>query len=321
MSKPTIYIDGEAGTTGLEIRKRLELRTDIELISIDASLRKDSTERKRLLNECDLAILCLPDDAAREAAAMIENPKVKILDASSAHRTAPDWAYGFPELTAEQADIIRDAKRVSNPGCYPTGAIALLRPFVDAGIVPVDHGITINAISGYSGGGKELIAICEKPDGGDRSAAFCLYGIDQHHKHLPEMRLHSGLREDPIFLPSYSSAFYRGMLVTMALRLRHLNRITGKLVDAAARLQRILADRYKGQKYILVEALQDKLDKSYVLTPLSQIGTNNLQLRVFANDEKQIVVLTACLDNLGKGASGAAVQNAELMLGLAQASL
>ena len=312
MTQPKIYIDGEAGTTGLEIRKRLERRGDIEIISIAAEKRKDADERQKLLNACDLAILCLPDDASREAVSLIENTSVRVLDASTAHRTAAGWTYGFPEFLPDQTEQIRTAKRVSNPGCYPTGAIAMIRPLVDSGIIPVSCGITVTAISGYSGGGKELIALCEKNDASDRAAAYCLYGLDQHHKHLDEMRVHGGLTRDPIFLPSYSNAFYRGMLVTIALRLNDLN---GTKTNAAT-LHRILSSRYEGQHYVHVEPLQEKLEKGYVLTPLAQNNTNNLQLRVFSNEEKATVILTACLDNLGKGASGAAVQNAEIMLGL-----
>ena len=315
MTRPVIYIDGEAGTTGLEIRKRLEVRTDVELVSIAADKRKDAAERKRFLNNCDLAILCLPDEAAREAVALIDNPHVRVLDASTAYRTAPGWVYGFPELTSEAEDHIRNTKRVSNPGCYPTGAVALIRPLVDAGIIPETYGLTVNAISGYSGGGKELIALCEKGGGDDKVAAFCLYGLDQNHKHLPEMRVHGGLAQDPIFLPSYSGAFYRGMLVTVALRMKDLAAHTGKHVSAHT-IHHTLAARYEGQKYVLVEPLHDSVEKGFILTPLAQNETNNLQLRVFANVEKGTIILTACLDNLGKGASGAAVQNAEIMLGV-----
>ena len=315
MTKPVLYIDGEAGTTGLEIRKSLEGRTDIEIASIPADKRKDTSERRKFLNSCDLAILCLPDDAAREAVALIDNPTVRVLDASTAYRTAPGWVYGFPELTPEKEDKIRHAKRVSNPGCYPTGFVALIRPLVDAGIVPASYGLTVNAISCYSGGGKELIALCEKGGAEEKTAAFCLYGLDQNHKHLPEMRMHGGLEQEPIFLPSYSGTFYRGMLITVALRMKDLAAHTGKHV-AAHTLQHTLAARYEGKKHILVEPLQDKLEKGFILTPLVQNKTNNLQLRVYANEEKGTIILTACLDNLGKGASGAAVQNAELMLGL-----
>jgi N-acetyl-gamma-glutamyl-phosphate reductase len=244
---------------------------------------------------------------------MIENPRVRVLDASTAFRTAPDWVYGFPELTAGQEDKIRAAKRVSNPGCYPTGTIALLRPLVERGLLPPDCGVTVNAISGYSGGGNALIAMCEKPDGGEKAAAFCLYGLDQNHKHVPEMRLHAGLRLDPVFLPAYSGAFYRGMLIAVALRLRELAAGT-----TAQDIHRALVEHYMGRKYVQVEALQDRADKAFVLTPLAQNETNHLQLRAFAHEEKGVVVLTACLDNLGKGAAGAAVQNLELMLGVGE---
>jgi N-acetyl-gamma-glutamyl-phosphate reductase len=316
-TKPTLFIDGEAGTTGLEIRRRLEGRVDVEIISIAPDKRKDADARKTLLNQCDLAILCLPDDAAQEAVSLIANPKTKILDASTAFRVAEGWTYGFPELTRMQEEKIRSAKRVSNPGCYPTGALALLRPLVDAELLPRDHGITINAVSGYSGGGKELINLCEDPTqtGKGRAAGFCLYGLEQKHKHLPEIKMYSGLEEEPIFLPSYSNAFYRGMLVHIALRLRGLKRRTGSEISGAT-IHETLTRHYAGQKYVKIEPLQTKLESGYVLTPLEQNETNNLQLRVFWNQEKEMVILTACLDNLGKGASGAAAQNVELMLGL-----
>ncbi len=317
MAKPQVFIDGESGTTGLEIRKRLESRSDIDILSIAPEKRKDQAERKKLLNGCDLAILCLPDEAAREAVSLIDNADVRVIDASTAHRTAPGWVYGFPEMTKNQAEKIRKAKRVANPGCYPTGAIGLIRPLVDAGIVPSSYGITVTAMSGYSGGGKELIAMCESGEKNERASSYCLYGVDQHHKHLPEMRVHGGLTQEPIFLPAYSCNIYRGMLITIAMRLEELSKLTGRNIDAKA-LHKVLADHYAGQKYVRVEPLQTKLEKGFVLTPQAQNETNNLQLRVIANEEKQIAILTACLDNLGKGASGAAVQNAEIMLNLGQ---
>lgn len=313
MTKPTIFIDGEAGTTGLEIRKRLDGRTDVEVISIAANKRKDAAERKRLLNACDIAVLCLPDDAAREAVAMIDNSKTRVLDASTAFRTAEGWSYGFPELTQQQESLIRSAKRVSNPGCYPTGALALIRPLVDAKILPPTHTVIVNAVSGYSGGGKELIALCENPEtrGKGRAAAFCLYGLEQKHKHLPEMRVHSGLAKDPIFLPSYINNMYRGMLVHIELSVKDLNgKPDGQAIHA------VLAKHFAGKPYVKVEPLHAKLESGFVLSPEEQNETNNLQLRVFWNAEKEVAVLTACLDNLGKGASGAAVQNLEVMLGL-----
>ncbi len=316
MAKALIFIDGEAGTTGLEIRSRLENRAGIEILSIAPDKRKDAAERQRLLNACDIAVLCLPDAAAREAVALITNPAVRVIDASTAHRVSEGWVYGFPEMTSEQEGLIRAAKRVSNPGCYPTGAVGLIRPLVDEGILPRDINLIINAISGYSGGGKELIALCENPEtkGKGRAGAFCLYGLDQQHKHLPEIRLHGGLSQEPTFLPSYSNAFYRGMLVHIELRLGELKRVTGKAVSGAA-IHDVLSRRYAGQKHVFVEPLQEKLEAGYTLSPCDQNDTNNLQLRVFSNPAKETAILTAVLDNLGKGASGAAVQNLEIMLG------
>jgi N-acetyl-gamma-glutamyl-phosphate reductase len=219
-----------------------------------------------------------------------------------------------------QGDRIREAKRVSNPGCYPTGACALIRPLTDAGIVPRSTGLTINAISGYSGGGKELIAQIEDKNGDKvgnvRGGPYSAYGLDQKHKHMPEMRVHGGLETDPVFLPSYSSSFYRGMLVQVPLRMHELDRVNGKNADGED-IHEAIAARFAGSKYVSVEPMHTEIDKSFVLSPLTQNDTNNLQLRVFWNPNREFAVLTAVLDNLGKGASGAAVQNLELMLGLA----
>lgn len=317
MPKPVIYIDGESGTTGLEIRKRLAGCTDLDFLSIAAEKRKDADERKRLLNTCDVAILCLPDEAAKEAVGMIENPAVRVLDASTAFRTAPDWVYGFAELTSGQAEAIQAAKRVSNPGCYPTGALGLLRPLIEHGLLPTDYCVTINAVSGYSGGGKELIAVCESEEtkGKGRGSAYCLYGLNFNHKHIPEMRVHSGLKHDPIFMPVYSGAFYRGMLVQIALHLDDLSDAAGCDITGVD-LHAAYAEHYAGQKYVWVEELHHGPPSEGVLTPLEQAETNNLQLRVFWNAGKRQALVTACLDNLGKGASGAAVQNLGLMLDL-----
>lgn len=306
MSVSHIFIDGEAGTTGLEIRKRLEGRGEFEILSIAADKRKDQAERRRLLNACDVAVLCLPDEAAREAVALIDNPKVKVLDASTAHRVAEGWVYGFPEMAAGQFEAIRNARRVSNPGCFATGAIAMIRPLVDAGILSPDTPVTLNAVSGYSGGGKELIAICEGEGtkGQGRGAPFCLYGLDQKHKHLPEIQKYGRLSDAPIFLPSYTNNLYRGMLVQMALR----------GVDGLG-VQDALAAHYVGQEHVVVEQLCEEPEKGFVLTPLGAAETNKIILRVFWNSARKVAVVTAVLDNLGKGASGAAVQNLEIMSG------
>lgn len=302
MDHPRIFIDGEAGTTGLEIRKRLEGRRAFVVLSIAPEKRKDRAERKRLLNSCDVAVLCLPDEAAREAVSLIEDPKVKVLDSSTAHRTAEGWVYGFPEMTLGQRELIRAATRVSNPGCYATGAIAMIRPLVDAGIISPDYPVTLNALSGYSGGGKELIAICESEAIKGRGAPFCLYGLDQNHKHLPEIQKYAELSEAPVFLPSYVNNLYRGMLVHMALR----------DVDGA-RIQQAFATRYAGEANIAVEPLCEEMEKGFVLTPLGAVETNKIILRVFWNRARRIAIVSAVLDNLGKGASGAAVQNLEIM--------
>lgn len=304
MSKPSIFIDGEAGTTGLQIRARLAARTDLEIVSIDPAKRKDEAERKRLLNSVDVAILCLPDAAAKESVALIDNPAVKVLDASSAHRVAEGWVWGFAEFLDGQAEKIAEAKRVSNPGCYPTGAVALIRPLVDAGLLPADYPVTVNAVSGYTGGGNALIAAFEGED--SSKDAFRLYGLGGKHKHLPEMHVYGGLKHAPLFVPSVGR-FRQGMLVSVPLCTWAMPK-----KPSAAELHTVLADRFAGQKFVTVLPP----DAPAVVEPEGLNGTNQLELSVYQQTDGQVLLL-ARLDNLGKGASGAAVQNLDLMLGIA----
>jgi N-acetyl-gamma-glutamyl-phosphate reductase len=302
----TVFIDGEAGTTGLQIRERLAGRSDITLISIDADRRKDPAERKRLLNAADVAILCLPDEASREAVSLIENDTTRVIDASTAYRVAEGWAYGFAEMTADQAGVIAGAKRVANPGCWPQGLIASLRPLIEAGLVPADAAITYNGVSGYSGGGKKMI---EDYEGAADPAPDMPYALGFNHKHLPEMTAYTGLTSAPLFVPVVGN-FAQGMVNYLPLR---LDTLPGSVTPAE--IHAALADRFAGSTFVKVAPLQS-IEKTPDLDPRRLNGTNALHLRVFANAARGHVVIVSQYDNLGKGASGAAVQNLNLMLGL-----
>jgi N-acetyl-gamma-glutamyl-phosphate reductase len=303
-----VFIDGEAGTTGLQIHERLAPRADVSLIHLGEAERKDAEARRRALNDADVAILCLPDDAAREAVAMIESDTV-VIDASTAHRAVAGWTYGFPEYDAGHRDAMRGAARISNPGCYAITSVAMLHPLVKAGLIPADYPIAINAVSGYSGGGKSLIAAFEDPGAPNHTeSTIYAYALGLQHKHLPEIRRWGGLAHEPIFVPSVAD-YYKGMLVQIPLALWHL---PGS--PAAADLYAALAEHYAGERFVTVAPLGAGGDPA-TLDPEALNDTNELRLYVAHNDASGQAVLAGVIDNLGKGASGQAVQTLNLVIG------
>ncbi len=306
----TVFIDGAAGTTGLEIRERLAGRRDLHLLQLSDAERKDAAARRAALSGADAVILCLPDEAAREAVAMIENPGVRLIDASSAHRVAPGWAFGFPELEPDGYERIARAARVSNPGCYSTGFLALVRPLVRAGLIPDDYPYTVNAVSGYSGGGKAMIAEFENAGSSEYTRIVVrTYALARAHKHVPEMTVHAGLKHPPVFSPSVGR-YYRGMIVDVPLQLWAMAK-----PPAIADLHAALAEAYRGRPFVEVASLAECADLKTLDAELLK-NTNRMKLYVFGNEKTGQARLVALLDNLGKGASGAAVQNLNIMLGL-----
>ena len=298
----SLFIDGAAGTTGLEIRDRLAGHEGLSLITLDEARRKDAGARRDALNDADFVILCLPDDAAREAVALIDNRRTRVIDASTAHRVADGWTYGMAELEPRQQAAIAGARFVSNPGCYPTGFLALVRPLVRAGLIPAEWPLSVNAVSGYSGGGKAMIAEFEE---GDEDTAFRGYALNLAHKHVPEMQRHAGLAHPPIFAPAVARA-YRGMIVEVPLPLHAL---PGRPTLAA--IEAVLAEAYADLPLVTLapgDASLVRLEEN--------AGTDRLTLRVCGNDGAGQARLIATLDNLGKGAAGAAVQNLNIMAGL-----
>jgi N-acetyl-gamma-glutamyl-phosphate reductase len=309
---PKVFIDGEAGTTGLQIRERLAGRADLQVVSIDPARRKDAAARRERLNSADAVILCLPDEAARDAVALIHSDTVRVIDASTAHRTAPGWTFGFPESEPGQRAAIAASMRISNPGCYSTGAIALLRPLVREGLLPADWPVTINAVSGYSGGGRSMIAEFEDA-GAATTVPYRIYGLGLAHKHVPEIQARVGLTERPLFAPAVGR-YAQGMIVEVPLQLWALPG-----APTLAAVHGALAGAYAGERFVEVATLEEAAGLA-TLDPEGLNGTNRLKLFVFGNQAHGQARLVALLDNLGKGAAGAAVQNLNLALGLAEAA-
>jgi len=307
--KPKIFIDGEHGTTGLQIRQRLAGRDDLDIISIPQERRKDPAARADFLNAADIAILCLPDDAAKESVSLIANDRTRVIDASTAHRVAEGWTYGFPEMDEAQGKAVASARRVANPGCWPQGPIATLRPLIAAGLLPAGYPVTVNGISGYTGGGRSMVEDYEAK--GEAAPEFLPYGLSLKHKHVPELKKYSGLSGDPLMQPAVGN-FAQGMITVVPLQLGHLPK-----VPKGTELHAAIADHYAGGKGFVKVAPLGPVERSAEIEPEHHNGTNWMTLHVFANDDRAQALLLAVYDNLGKGASGAAVQNMDLMLGRA----
>ena len=311
-NKTKVFIDGQHGTTGLQIHDRLKDRADIELLELPLADRKDLAKRAEIARAADIAVLCLPDAAAKELVAALGDADTVVIDASTAFRVAEGWTYGFPELAKDQRRKLLDSKRISNPGCYPTGAIALLRPLIDAGLVRADSTPAVFGVSGYTGGGKELIAVHEQPG----VEPFGLYGMELAHKHVPEMKKYSGLSHAPLFVPSVAH-YAQGMLIMLPIT----RDVATKKLDAAD-VQEVLAERYEGEKFVTVRPFADRswLERDRFLRADRLVDTNSMELAVYANPAEEQILAIASLDNLGKGASGAAVQTINLKTGVDEAT-
>ena len=309
MKKYKIFVDGQEGTTGLEINERLQKREDIEILKISPEKRKDISERSKYINEADIVFLCLPDEAAKESVSLIVNPSVRVIDASTVHRVADGWTYGIPELSKEHRKNIENTKRLSNPGCFATGFNMLMYPLIKENIVPKDYPVTCHSVTGYSGGGKKLIEIFESESNKEKLESPCFYALSLKHKHLPEMKKHSGLLNEPLFTPIISK-YYRGMTVAVPLYADNI-----KIKTNADKINEFYKNYYQGQNFVKVMPMniQNEFEWGYMNAESCNF-TNNIEILVFGNDNH--ILVAARLDNLGKGASGAAVQNMNIMLGL-----